>query len=66
VNVQPRRHALWRASPMLASRLNQDPSAWLVHRGPGVPRISTGTTGVWKAIESEEQPGADEITRRMG
>jgi integration host factor subunit beta len=66
LDVQPRRLALFRASPMLANRLNQEPSARLVHRGPGVPRKSTGITGVWKAIESDEPPIADEITRRMG
>jgi hypothetical protein len=36
-----------------------------VHRGPGVPRKSTGITGVWMAIEEEEVPMTDEITRRM-
>jgi integration host factor subunit beta len=67
VDVQSRQLALFRASPMLAERLNQgqQPSAWLVHNGPGKPRKSTSITGVWQAIE-DEAPEADEITRRMG
>ena len=67
VDVKARLLPFFRASPALAARVNkgQEPPARLVRRGPGVPRKSTGITGVWMAIEEEEVPMTDEITRRM-
>jgi integration host factor subunit beta len=68
VEVKARRLPFFRTSPALAERVNkgQEPTARLVHRGPGVPQKSTGITGVWAAIQDDEAPQADEITRRMG
>jgi integration host factor subunit beta len=68
VEVDARRLPLFRASPALIGRINKSwqPPARLVHRGTGMPRKSTGITGVWKAIEEDGAPKADEITRRMG
>jgi integration host factor subunit beta len=67
VEVKARRLPFFRPSPALVDRVNkgQQPPASLVHDGPGVPRKSTGITGVWMAIEEQEAPKADEITRRM-
>jgi integration host factor subunit beta len=67
VDVKARRLPFFRASPALVERVNkgQEPPARLVHRGLGVPRKSTGITGVWMAIAEEEAPMTDEITRRM-
>ena len=68
VEVKARRLPFFRASPALIDRVNKSwqPPTRLVHRGPGVPRKSTGITGVWMAIAQDGAPKADEITRRMG
>ena len=67
VDVKARQLPFFRPSPALVERVNrgQEPPARLVHRGPGVPRKSTGITGAWMAIEEDEAPKTDEITRRM-
>ena len=67
VDVRARRLPFFRPSPALVERVNKvhEPPARLVHRGPGLPRKSTGITGVWMALEEEGTPRTDEITRRM-
>jgi nucleoid DNA-binding protein len=67
VPAKVRQVPFFTASPALLDRMNtvQDPPVKLVHRGTGVLRKATGITGVWMAIEEDEAPRADEITRRM-